>query len=120
MQPDDAVLSYPAAQNSHPATTAAIDALQTASSQLRFKPWGRQLLITSDNVPVCALSAKGLKKYNAYLNRSLSVERIVHLASFHRTPSEQDLAGNWIDPKKFPSWHVPLFQVIWEAEGGKR
>jgi len=120
MQPDDAVLSYPAAQNGHPGTTAAIDALQTASSQLRFKPWGKQLRITSDDVPVCALSAKGLKKYKAYLNRGLSVKRIVHLASLHRTPSEQDLAGNWIDPQRFPYWHVPFFQVVWETEGEGR
>ncbi|PTN37164.1 hypothetical protein C6366_07170 [Desulfonatronum sp. SC1] len=47
-------------------------------------------------------------------DRGLSVKRIVHLGSFHRTPSGQDLAGDWIDQENFPSWYVPLFQVVWK------
>ncbi|HDQ39912.1 MAG TPA: RecQ family ATP-dependent DNA helicase [Desulfonatronum sp.] len=116
MQPDDVILSYPASKNGHTGIATAIDALETVSSELKFRPWGKRFQIISDDVPVCALSAKGCKEYRKRLDRGLNVAQVVHLASLHRTPSEQDLAGDWIDPARFSSWHVPLFQVVWEAE----
>ncbi len=119
MQLDDIHLSFPAARTGHPGTKAAIDALQTAPGELKFMPWGKGLRITSNGIPICALSDKGNRKYCAYLNRGLRVKKIYHLASIHRRPSEQDLAGGWIDPVRFPSWHVALFQVVWEAEEGE-
>jgi ATP-dependent DNA helicase RecQ len=118
MQLDDVHLSFPAWKYGQTGTTAAIDALQTVSGELRLQPWGQRLRIYSNDVPVCTLSAKGGKKYKEFLDRGLQVEKIYHLASIHRSPSEQDLAGGWIDPERFPSWHVPLFQVIWRAKEG--
>ncbi|WP_051822762.1 RecQ family ATP-dependent DNA helicase [Desulfonatronum thiodismutans] len=118
MQLDDVHLSFPALKSGHPGTRSAIDALETASSELLFKPRGKGVQITSDGIPVCVLSAKGSKEYRAYLNRGLKVEKTYHLASIHRKPSEQDMVGGWIDPERFPFWHVPLFQVIWRAEEG--
>ncbi|WP_052812682.1 RecQ family ATP-dependent DNA helicase [Desulfonatronum thioautotrophicum] len=119
MQLDDVILSYPASKTGHSGTTAAIDTLQTAPGELRFTPWGKGFQVTSNGIPVCALSAKGCEKYTKLLGKGLKVEKIVHLASIHRCPSEQDLAGSWIDPERFPFWHVPLFQVVWEAVENK-
>ncbi|TVQ99466.1 MAG: RecQ family ATP-dependent DNA helicase [Desulfovibrionales bacterium] len=119
MQLDDVHLSFPASRAGHPGTKAAIDALQTASGELKFKPCGKGFQITSNGIPVSALSAKGNRKYRQFQDHGLRVEKIYHLASIHRTPSEQDLAGGWIDPERYPFWHVPLFQVVWEAVEGK-
>ncbi|MFP4516551.1 MAG: RecQ family ATP-dependent DNA helicase [Desulfovibrionales bacterium] len=116
MQPDDVVLSFPASKTGHPKTPAMIDTLETDAHGFEFQPRGDRHVITADQVPVCMLSAKGNGKYQEFLDQGLKVERILHLASLYRTPSEQDLTGDWIDPEKFPSWHVPLFQVVWEAD----
>ncbi len=118
MQPDDVVLSFPAAKTGHPQTTAMINSLETDSHQFEFQPRGDRYLITADQVPVCMLSAKGNGRYQGFLDQGLRVELILHLASLYRTPSEQDLAGGWVDHNRFPSWHVPLFQLVLEKSVG--
>ncbi|SDB60630.1 ATP-dependent DNA helicase RecQ [Desulfonatronum thiosulfatophilum] len=116
MQLDEIHLSFPASKTGHPGTPTAIEALQTESGELMFKSGGKGFQVISNGIPVCALSAMGCRKYKTFQDRGLRVELIVHLASIHRTPSEQDQTGGWVDPERFPFWHVPLFQVIWKNE----
>jgi ATP-dependent DNA helicase RecQ len=102
MKPDDVILSYPASKNGHQVQQQPSNALQTDSGSFDFKPWGERFLITSGDVPVCALSAKGASEYKKFQDRGLRVEKIVHLASLYRTrPSRirQAIGWTWSDAR---------------------
>lgn len=116
MAPDDINLSYPAGKSAHPSTLAGIEGLGAdPCPALEFADSGERTRILADSVPVCQLSSKGRETFLRYKSKGMIPARIIHLASLHRTPSEQDLTSGWVDPKRFPSWHVPLFQVVWEC-----
>ncbi len=113
MGPSEVHLSFPGGKFAHPRTLECIDALGAKPISLEFGNTRDRIQILAADVPVCQLSAKGREKYRQYVARGLRCIQILHVASLHRVPSEQDLASGWVDPATRSFWHVPLFQVIW-------
>jgi ATP-dependent DNA helicase RecQ len=114
MGADDVILSFPAGRSAHARTLEHIEMLRQERTVNLELHEGERICILANSVPVCQLSAKGRETYARYRAQGMAASRLIHLASLHRTPSEQDLASGWVDAQRCASWHVPLFQVIWE------
>jgi len=115
MGADDVILSFPAGRSAHVRTLEHIEMLRHVSAvNLEFQD-GERIRILANSVPVCQLSAKGRETYARYQAQGMAVSRIFHLASLHRTPSEQDLASGWVDIERCACWHVPIFQIVWKC-----
>ena len=116
MGADEVILSFPAGKSAHRRTLEHIHMLrQDCPITLEFQD-GERVRILANSVPVCQLSAKGRETYARYQAQGMTVSKIIHLASLHRTPSEQDLASGWVDATHYACWQVPLFQVVWESK----
>ena len=116
MGADEVILSFPAGKSAHRRTLEHIHMLrQDCPMTLEFQD-GERVRILANSVPVCQLSAKGRETYARYQAQGMVVSKIIHLASLHRTPSEQDLASGWVDATHCACWQVPLFQVVWESK----
>ncbi|GAB6112588.1 RecQ family ATP-dependent DNA helicase [Desulfomicrobium salsuginis] len=114
MGADDVILSYPAGKSAHARTLEHIEMLRTECAVNLEIQDGERVRILANSVPVCQLSAKGRETYARHRAQGMTASRIIHLASLHRTPSEQDVTSGWVDVERCSSWHVPLFQVVWE------
>lgn len=113
MGADDVILSFPAGKAAHARTLEHIEMLHHECALNLELQDGERIRILANSVPVCQLSAKGRETYARYQAQGLAVSRIIHLASLHRVPSEQDLASGWVDVERHTSWQVPLFQIVW-------
>ncbi|WP_045217200.1 PAS domain S-box protein [Desulfonatronovibrio magnus] len=111
MSPEHVILSYPAWDNIHGETTAAIDALQdNPGKEFTFLPWANRYLVCTAGVPVTALSDRGSRIYENYLSRGFRVKQVIFLAALHRKASQEDQT---LKELRCSSWYVPLFQVVW-------